>query len=575
MAVRARTATVIASAPAGAAAVLASALLVAPALAQMHDHATPGRHTMTRAMPMLPGMRGVVPPITPFLPGGGIDPSTLPAATPRELVRLDDGDTLDLAARLVRRTIGGKTFVMYGFNGQYPGPLIHVPQEATITVRFSNEIDLPSTIHWHGVRLDNRFDGVPELTQRPVPPGGSFVYRVRFPDAGIYWYHPHVREDIQQDMGLYGNMIVAPAAAGYYSPANREEVLMLDDIVIEGDSIVPYGKDATNYTLMGRWGTVMLVNGEPHYHLRVDRGEVVRFYLTNVSNTRIFNISFGDATIKVVASDLGKFENEQMVQAVVIAPAERYIVEVRFPGAGTYPIQNRVQALDHFLGEFYQEVDDLGVVEASAQAAKPDHGAAFETLRKNADVEADIARYRAQFERPVDHELTLTVRAKNLPIPMVAFITIDTAYFRPIEWNDAMPNMNWITTSDEVHWILRDPGTGRENMDVHWMFAQGDVVKIRLHNDDESFHPMSHPIHLHGQRFLVVAQDGVPSTNLVWKDTVLVPVGSTVDLLVELSNPGDWMLHCHIAEHLGAGMMTRFTVTPNPADVVPHPEEHP
>ena len=119
---------------------------------------------------------------------------------------------------LVRRTIKGHAFAMYGFNGQVPGPLIRVPQNATITVRFHNRIDLPSTVHWHGVRLDNRFDGVPGLTQDSVPPGGDFTYTVHFPDAGIYWYHPHVREDIEQAMGLFGNMLVDSPDRDYYSP---------------------------------------------------------------------------------------------------------------------------------------------------------------------------------------------------------------------------------------------------------------------------------------------------------------------------------------------------------------------
>jgi FtsP/CotA-like multicopper oxidase with cupredoxin domain len=87
-------------------------------------------------------------------------------------------------------------------------------------------------VHWHGVRLDNRFDGIPGLTQEAVPPGGTFVYRVRFPDAGIYWYHPHVREDIQQELGLYGNMLVRSPRADYHSPAHREEFLMLDDLLV-------------------------------------------------------------------------------------------------------------------------------------------------------------------------------------------------------------------------------------------------------------------------------------------------------------------------------------------------------
>ncbi len=546
------------------AATLCALLACAAPLAAQHDqHAgADGRHRMSRDNPMLPGMRGIVPPVTPWLPGAGIDPSTLPAAQPRQLVELADGDTLRLEARFVRRSIGGRSFVMYGFNGQYPGPLLRVPQAATVVIDFHNAIDQPSTVHWHGVRLDNRFDGVPDVTQPEVPPGQSFRYEVHFPDAGIYWYHPHVREDVQQDLGLYGNMLVTPAATDYYGPANREEVIMLDDIVIEADTLVHYGREAPNYALMGRFGTTMLVNGEPHYHLQVARGEVVRFYITNVANTRIFNLSFGGARMKVVGSDVGKFEREQWIESVLISPAERYIVDVRFDEPGTFAVQNRVQGLDHFMGELYSETWELGMVEVSASAATPDHRAAFEILRENHDVVAEIDRVRPFFERSPDHELRLNVRAGNLPTPMVAFMSLDTAYFRPLELNDAMPDMNWVTTGREITWILRDAATGAENMDIHWRFRRGDVVKIRIHNEGKgrSFHPMSHPIHFHGQRLLVLSVDGVPNPNLVWKDTILIPVGRTVDLLMEASNPGTWMMHCHIAEHLGAGMMGLFTV---------------
>jgi len=131
-----------------------------------------------------------------------------------------------------------------------------------------------------------------------------------------------------------------------------------------------------------------------------------------------------------------------------------------------------------------------------------------------------------------------------------------------VEYVDAMPDMNWLSSSKQVRWILRDDATGRENMDIDWHVAQGSVVKLRIFNDPKSFHPMQHPIHLHGQRMLVIARDGVPTRNLVWKDTALIPVGSTVDLLIDASNPGAWMLHCHIAEHLGSGMMTVLHVDP-------------
>ena len=123
-----------------------------------------------------------------------------------------------------------------------------------------------------------------------------------------------------------------------------------------------------------------------------------------------------------------------------------------------------------------------------------------------------------------------------------------------------MPMMNWASTGNQVRWVLRDPDTGKENMDIDWTFRRGDVVKLRLANERRSMHAMQHPIHIHGQRFLVLAVNGVRNENLVWKDTVLIPAGSTVDLLVDLSNPGRWMLHCHIAEHLSAGMMMGFTV---------------
>jgi suppressor of ftsI len=123
-----------------------------------------------------------------------------------------------------------------------------------------------------------------------------------------------------------------------------------------------------------------------------------------------------------------------------------------------------------------------------------------------------------------------------------------------------MPMMSWVSTANEVRWIVRDDASGHENMDVAWRFRVGDVVRLRITNDRHTIHSMQHPIHIHGQRFLVTARNGVAQENLVWKDTVLVPVGQSADLLLELSNPGRWMLHCHIAEHMEAGMMMVFEV---------------
>lgn len=514
--------------------------------------------------PMLPGLRGVSPSVDPFLPGEGVDTATLAWATPREVIHAADGDTVALEARIVKRRIGGRTFVMYGFNGQYPGPLLRVAQNTNIVIRFTNSIDLPSTIHWHGLRLENRFDGVPDVTQAPVPPGGEFIYEVVFPDAGLYWYHPHVREDIQQDGGLYGNMFVDAARPDYFGPATREEFLMVDDLLVDGDELLPYGRDAANFTIMGRFGNVMLVNGEERYAAAVRPGEVVRFFVTNVSNTRSYNLSFAGHDMKLVGTDLSRFQREMMVESLVISPAERYIVEVRFPAAGTYALLNQVQVVDHMRGTFQAAVDTLGAVVVAGDEVEESDAllTSHSTMRTDAVLEAEPAEFRPHFDRPADHELLLTVDIEGLPILVQQFISIDTIYRPPVEWTDGMPNMNWLSTSNEVRWILRDEAAGAENADIDWRFALGDVVKIRLRNDADAFHPMHHPIHLHGQRFLVLSRDGVENRNLAWKDTVLVPVGSTVDLLMEASNPGEWMIHCHIAEHLDAGMMGSFTVVP-------------
>lgn len=517
---------------------------------------------MRRPMPMLPGTMEYRPPLTPYLPGWHVDSMGIPAARPREVVEVADGDTVALAAQFVRREINGRRFTMYGFNGQYPGPLLVVRQATTIVVDFSNEIDLPTTVHWHGVRLDNRYDGVPFVTQDPVAPGESFRYEIVFPDAGIYWYHPHVREDIQQELGLYGNILVEPTDPEYYNPVNRQEVLILDDLLVDRGDLVPFGAEAANLVLMGRFGNVFLVNGEPDYRLDVNRGEIVRFMLTNVSNTRTFNFVIGGARMKVVGADVSRFEREEWVESVPIAPAQRYIIEAKFDTPGVHAVTNRVQAIDHVLGEYYQQVDTLGAITVGDDAASPDYAVHFETLREYDDVVADIDRFRRFFDRPPDGELLLTLQVTDLPGSVVQYMSIDTTYFPPVEWNNSMPMMNWVSNSTNVRWIVREPSTGRENMDIEWTFTQGDVVKIRLVNDPNSIHPMGHPVHLHGQRLLVLERDGVRMPNLVWKDTAVVPVGSRVDLLVELSNPGQWMLHCHVAEHLEAGMMMSFTVNP-------------
>ncbi|MEN8377023.1 MAG: multicopper oxidase family protein, partial [Gemmatimonadota bacterium] len=493
-------------------------------------------------------------------------------ARPMRVERLANGQTLELEAGFVRRSVAGRELVMLAFNGQHPGPLLDVDRGAEIVVRFRNGIDQPTTIHWHGIRIENRFDGAPGVTQAPIAPGDSFTYRIRFPDAGLYWYHPHVREDVQQDMGLYGNMFVRGHEADL-GPVDREEFLILDDLLLDESGAIQFGRESATHALMGRFGNVLLVNGEPGYSLDVGAGEVVRFLITNVSNTRTWNLSMPGARTKVVGSDMGPLEHEEWVESVVIAPAERYLVHVRFDSAGAVPLLNRVQSIDHLNGAFLPREDTLGVVtvgddsrpagpDGDAADPPPDQsaGAAFDELREHPATIVEIDRYRAFFDRPIDRRLILGIRTGEMPPIVRTMMRIDSVFFPAVEWDGTMPMMNWAATAGQVEWILRDPDTGLENMDIDWRFSVGEVVKIRVQNDRNVVHGMQHPIHIHGQRFLVLSRNGVPEENLGWKDTFLLPAGQTADILLEITNPGRWMLHCHIAEHIEAGMHAVFEV---------------
>jgi suppressor of ftsI len=510
---------------------------------------------MPPGITMLPAEMRLRPDVAGWLPSG-----SAPPARPGELVHLKNGDTLRLEAGLVRKQVLGRSYTMFGFNGQQPGPLLEVARNSHVTVEFVNRLPLPSSVHWHGIRLDNANDGTPGLTQRAVPPGGKLTYQLRFPDAGIYWYHPHVREDLQQELGLYGNLLVRPDSGTLYSPANREAVLLLDDLLVSDSGLVPLGRDAPTHALMGRFGNVFLINGEPGYHLQVKRGEVVRFFLTNAASARTLNLSFAGAGMKLVGSDVGVYQREEMVESIVIAPAERYVVQVRFNQPGRVPLVNRVRGLNHLYGRFFDQADTVGMVEVLPEPVQPDLGKSFKTLHRYAAVAAEAERYRELAGRAPEQTLVLTVETRNLPPISQRLMQLDSIYFPPVEWSGTMPMMNWASTGRQVRWILRDPETGSENMDIGWRFRRGEPVRIHLVNQRESVHAMQHPIHFHGQRFLVLAVNGEANQNLAWKDTVLVPAGGTVDILLDPSNPGRWMAHCHIAEHLSAGMMLGFEV---------------
>ena len=560
------------------------------------------------------------------------DAAGLPEAVSSTVVELGDGDEFDLRIAPVAKRIGDANVRMLAYNGSIPGPTLRVREGSELTVNVINEGDLEATVHWHGLRLENRYDGTHE-TQAPIPVGGPFTYRVQFPDPGVYWYHPHIREDYGQEMGLYGNILVVPSEPGYWPPVNRELTVTLDDILLEDGRVAPFSRSESTYTAMGRFGNVLLVNGETELSLGAQQGEVVRFSLTDTANTRVFNVRLPGARMKRVGGDSGHYERDEFVEGVIIAPSERVVVDVLLEEPGQFALEHRTPDRSY----------PLATITVSEEPAEPSLATEFAKLRTNSDLVAERERIAPHLDAPPDKTLALVaemdIGEPELPpgvtivyacpmhpevlsdepgkcpkcgMKLLATEAAPLAYACPmhpevrsdqpdrcpqcgmklvpaqlvgnasgsehhhdhsgeehahdaggIEWEDDMVDVNRMTTPANMRWKLIDRSTGAEGAAIDWRFRVGDRVKIRLVNEMDSDHPMHHPFHIHGAgRFLILTRDGVVEPNLVWKDTVLVPTGQTVEILLEVTNPGLWMAHCHIAEHHESGMMFSFSVDP-------------
>lgn len=397
--------------------------------------------------------------------------------------------------------LAGKSTAIWSYNGLSPGPLLRARQGKRFRVAFQNTLPEATTVHWHGIRLPNAMDGVPHLTQPPVEPLQGFAYDFVPPDAGTFWYHPHLASAEQVDRGLYGALIVEEPAP---PEADREIVWVLDDwrLATDGRLLADYDDPAQVFAA-GRIGTTITVNSERSPPLGVRLGERIRLRLINTANARIFGLRFEQHEPMVIALDgqpVMPFAPED--GRIVLAPGQRCDLMIDMMGE---PGRRYAVRDDYDLKAPYQLAT---IIYGTGAPVRESRLRAPIALAPNPLPEPDIARAK-----------------------LIAFM-----------FGGGISAHQW--TVNGIAHLAHDDKPIAE-------LALGQSYRLHLHNDTD----VEHPIHLHGHSFRILSIGGEINARREWRDTVLLPRRKAVEVALVADNPGNWMLHCHILEHQDAGMM--------------------
>ena len=430
---------------------------------------------------------------------------------------------------------GYRETAVWAFNGQVPGPEIRLRQGDRLHVVVENQLDQETTVHFHGLRVPNAMDGVPHLTQKPIAPGGRFVYEFDVPDAGTYWYHPHHHSSEQVGRGLFGPLIIEerlPIAV------DRDVIWLLSDWRLTRDAKI--AGDFDNFmdaSHSGRIGNIVTVNGRVMETFPVRRGERIRLRLINTSNARIIGLTFEGHDPLVIAYDGQPVEPHRPEGGLVIlGPAMRADLVIDCTGE----TGKRFAVTDsYYRGRGYRLLD-----------------LAYEanTLR----------------ERPLDTPVALA--ANTMPEPdrktakryditfgggMMAMMRTGGGRGGRDSIGRSMGGMDMdgmgggmMMHSDGI-WTINGVSATGHIMDPMLTLKRSESCVFAMLNDTA----WDHPIHLHGHSFRVISRNGEPTHYREWQDTVLVAPREHVEIAFVADNPGDWMFHCHILEHQAAGMM--------------------
>lgn len=409
---------------------------------------------------------------------------------------------------------------IWGYDGHTPGPEIRVRQGQRLVRRFVNDLPKPSTIHWHGIRIDNAMDGVPDLTQPPVPPGGDFLYDFEVPDAGTYWYHSHNRTWEQMARGLYGPLIIEELSP---PEIDREEIVAIDDWRLTDQAVIKddFG-DAFDWSHAGRIGNTVTVNGETNPLLAARHNERIRLRVINTANARIFEIGLQGLEGWIIALDGQPLDLPMPVERHTLGPAQR--------------------------ADLIVDVTAAAGAEAFLLSFEKDGGHALVT------VAVDGAARAAQLPPP----------APLPPNPVPPLGPLKSARkVRLLMEGGAKGGMGGAMLGGEFlapsqlakrgkFWSFN--GVAELPEEPLFTGAIGETVRITITND--TFWP--HAMHTHGYHFREVQPDGGTGP---LRDTLLMIRQETAEISFYLDNPGDWLLHCHMLEHAAAGMTTWFRVT--------------
>lgn len=458
---------------------------------------------------------------TAALAGSALTPAAIRASVAEPLPELRAAPGV---AQLLPADSFGPTKV-WAYNGTTPGEPIRVKVGERVRRSLVNDLPQSTAVHWHGIRIDNAMDGAAGLTQDAVPAGARFDYDFVAPDAGTFWYHSHDRSWEQMARGLSGPLIVEEPEP--WRGADRELTLFIDDWRLTGDGMID---EESLGSLMdwghgGRIGNVLTVNGRVGPELPVRAGERIRLRLINGANARILGVALEGLAPRLIAVDGHPVAPRELKDdVVVLAPAQRADVVIDClgePGARV-PIKA-------YADRAWIDAADLVYRDQASLPVKP----------------SDIAPLAETMRHALDMDKALHVR---LDMSGGAMGSMEGAIVDGRERGfDELIKLRRIWAFNGVAGDMDEP---------LFRASVGRTVKLTIFNDTR----WPHAMHLHGHHFKVLTRDGKADPNGDWRDTVLNAPMETIEIALEASNPGKWLLHCHMLEHQAAGMKTWFEV---------------